>query len=153
MGRIVVVTMSDLTCPTGNNDFDFVEIDAGANNKFRVLAVELTSDVTAAAVVRLRMCGRAANGTGGSGTGVNNNNMDEDDAASSLTSALGLVTTPGATVRRFVDTFWKQTRPWRWVPTPEAQPVVEEGEIFAVNVQDGVAASTSWTGFVVIEEI
>lgn len=147
-GRIIYCPLANLVIANNPND-DVWHLTAGANNKLRLLGFEIYSNQTTAAALRFRLLRRTGAPTGGdAATEVK---ADEDDG--NITAVmLTEVTGPGTAGDVLAEFHWEQLGPLVFAPTPQLQPVVQEGGRIALEVMDSPGTPT-WCGWVAWEEI
>ena len=142
---------ASLATVTNDADQDVWELLAPSDAAVKIHWIKLTSTLTTDERVMLRLMRRTAAGSGG-GTGLVEVLADGTSAAIG-TSVIPLVTTPGTAGDILLTDYWSQLAPWEYLPTPETRIVVPPSGRIGLNLQTAVAASRTWSGFIVIEEI
>ena len=149
MGRIIY-TPFDALSVTNDADQNIWELLAGSANKAILHGWELSSAETSAEAARLRLMRFTTGGTGG--TAATEVLKDEDDG--SITGAvIRLATTPGTAGDILQAWQWEQLGPVGQLYTPEMRPIVQEAGRIGINLQNALAATRTWSGWVAWEEI
>ena len=147
MGRINYAPFDDIQVTT-DADQDVWELGA-ITNKIKLHGFELTSEVTAAESVDLRLVRRS---TSGNGTTVSEVKGATD--AGTITSVVEELALAPGTIGDIIMGFkWEQLGPLRYIPTPEMQIVIDAGAFLCLNIQSALAVTTGWSGWLAWEEI
>ncbi len=147
MGRIYYAPFDDIQV-TNDADQDVWELGA-VTNKVILHGFQMTSDITAAEVVDLRLVRRS---TSGDGAGVTEVQAKTDDAAPlALVEQLALA--PGTIGDIIMGWKWEQLGPLEFLPTPEMRITLDAGAFLCLNIQSPLAATTGWSGWICWEEV
>lgn len=149
MGRMFALPL-DAISVTNDPDQDIIEMVNGSGATAILHAIELSSSVTTDEVVRLRLCRRSTTGSGG--TAATEVALDGDSTTISVAVNI-LVTTPGTIGSILKGWQWHQLVPFQYVPIPEDRIIIPPSGRLCLNLQTAVAATRTWSGYAVWEEL
>jgi len=148
MGRMIVGAFSGISV-TNDADQNIWAITAGSANKIKIHGFELYSASIVAEILKLEL---RRESTAAAGTAVTEENLDEDDTAPTATM-ITLDISPGTPDGILAAYQWEQLGPLIFLPTPEIQPVVQEGGRIVLNLNSVLGATTLMSGHVYWEEL
>lgn len=149
MSRMISVPLVGISV-TNDADQDIIELVNGSGASAILHAIELSSTVTTDEVVSLRLLRRTTTGSGGSAaTEV----ALDGDTTTIAVAASTLVTTPGTAGAVLKAWQWHQLVPFQYIPVPEDRVVIAPSGRLALNLQTAVAATRTWSGYAVWEEL
>lgn len=147
MGRLYYVPFDDIQV-TNDADQDIWEL-AAITNKVILHSFEITSEISSAEVVDLRLVRRSTTGNGSVATPVKR----ATDDATPLATVDQLALTPGTIGDILIGWKWEQLGPLLFMPTPEMRPVIDAAAFLSLNLQSALAGTTGWSGYVCWEEV
>jgi hypothetical protein len=147
MGRIYYAPFENIQV-TNDADQDIWELGA-ITNKAILHGFELTSELTAAESVDLRLLRRSTTGNGAAVVEVPAN----VDDANPLAVLEQLALAPGTIGAILMGFKWEQLGPLRYIPTPEMRITVDAASFLCLSLQTALTTTTGWSGWVCWEEL
>lgn len=155
MGRMYVAEFENVAVTAAQ---DFFELAPAANRPIKIHAVFLANitDVGDAEEEMLRVkVIRGHTTTGSGGTTQTPTALDQNDAASGVTSAElnnTTIASAGTPVDLHSESFNIRTG-WQWIPTPEMRPRCQNAELIVVRLMAAPTDSVTMSGTVYFEEV
>lgn len=149
IGRVYTVPLA--IAPTTDSDQDIFELVNGSTKLCVLHGFSLTTAITTAAIINLRLLRRSTTGSGGSA--ATEYALDEGNTIAASAALSTLVTTPGTAGNILKTWNWSQVGELLYMPTPEMRVTVSPSGRLALHLNTALAGTGDWEGYVVWEEI
>jgi hypothetical protein len=150
MGRMITIPIRNVAMPTGDADFDILEVVMGANFRGALHMLSLSTNDTTGQVLNLALVRRSTTGSGG--TAITEVADDQGNARTPDPAASRFVTTPGTLASTGAPWQWNTRNELLYIPTPECREVISEGGRLCLHCATAVTGTVNLSGFMKIED-